>query len=269
MGKEFYIHIPVPCHENWNAMTTTSQGAFCKSCCKNVIDFSNKTENEIYRILSNGESMCGRFRSEQLQHPVRETEMKNGFFNWKAVAASLLAFFSSAKVVSAFDTATKPRTDSVAVKGPEVVIAAQRTPYLSHDVTGNLSIVEVQRDLKQFKKERWNICGKVIDENGEGIPVAAVYIKNTKLGTTTDFDGNFSLDLNKGDIRETDTLVISYIGYSTKEISLKQFLQGNSINLETIIVEPIKLEVTLSYHIMGIMIVEKPVISPRKKRFKK
>ncbi|MDB5284037.1 MAG: hypothetical protein JWO06_3112, partial [Bacteroidota bacterium] len=33
-------------------MSPTQQGAFCNSCKKNVVDFTNKTENEIYEIIT-------------------------------------------------------------------------------------------------------------------------------------------------------------------------------------------------------------------------
>ncbi len=57
------------------------------------------------------------------------------------------------------------------------------------------------------------ISGKVTDENGEGIPVANVQLKqngNLVTGTTTDFDGNFCFSgLSKG----TYDIAVNYIGY--------------------------------------------------------
>ncbi|NLA25024.1 MAG: TonB-dependent receptor plug domain-containing protein, partial [Bacteroidales bacterium] len=46
---------------------------------------------------------------------------------------------------------------------------------------------------------------------------ASIVVKNTKLGTITDFDGNFSLQTNT----PNDTLIISFIGYKTQTIPLK------------------------------------------------
>ncbi|WP_405269611.1 SusC/RagA family TonB-linked outer membrane protein [Cellulophaga sp. Ld12] len=49
------------------------------------------------------------------------------------------------------------------------------------------------------------------------LPGVNVVVKNQTRGTTTDFDGNFTIDkLNVGDV-----LVVSYIGYTTKEIAIK------------------------------------------------
>lgn len=58
------------------------------------------------------------------------------------------------------------------------------------------------------------IEGKVLDENGNPLPGATVLVKGTSNGTTTDFDGVFSIDLNPGDILE-----VSYVGYRTVEIT--------------------------------------------------
>jgi hypothetical protein len=67
------ISIPKPCHENWDRMTPQEQGRFCDSCCKTVIDFSGKSTSEIWKILKQNENekICGRFRNDQLNKPVR------------------------------------------------------------------------------------------------------------------------------------------------------------------------------------------------------
>ena len=46
------------------------------------------------------------------------------------------------------------------------------------------------------------------------IPTVNVIIKDTSRGTATDFDGNYTLEVNNGDV-----LVFSYIGYLTQEIT--------------------------------------------------
>lgn len=46
------LHIPEPCHEKWAEMTPTERGAFCGSCKKEVIDFSEKSYNQIANELN-------------------------------------------------------------------------------------------------------------------------------------------------------------------------------------------------------------------------
>ena len=59
------------------------------------------------------------------------------------------------------------------------------------------------------------ITGTVLDDDGTPLPGASIVKKGTTTGTTTDFDGNFTLDVVMG-----DTLVVSYIGFETKEVTV-------------------------------------------------
>lgn len=65
----FKIYIPEPCHEDWGKMTPNEQGAFCKVCAKTVVDFSDRSENEIQKFLNDNinNNVCGRFRISQLE----------------------------------------------------------------------------------------------------------------------------------------------------------------------------------------------------------
>ena len=63
------------------------------------------------------------------------------------------------------------------------------------------------------------IGGKVLDNENETVIGASVLIKNTKIGAVTDFDGNFEIAYS-GNFPVT--LVVSYIGFSTKEVVLQQ-----------------------------------------------
>ncbi|WP_452226347.1 carboxypeptidase-like regulatory domain-containing protein [Lacinutrix cladophorae] len=53
------------------------------------------------------------------------------------------------------------------------------------------------------------------------IASASVYIKNTTIGTVTNIDGNFVLQVPKK--HENDTLIISSIGYSTYKTPIQEF----------------------------------------------
>jgi hypothetical protein len=54
------------------------------------------------------------------------------------------------------------------------------------------------------------ISGNITDDEGVPLPGATVLVKGTNNGTTTDFDGNFSIQANVGDV-----LNISYVGYES------------------------------------------------------
>ncbi len=60
--------------------------------------------------------------------------------------------------------------------------------------------------------EAQTLRGTVTDDQGEALISATVVIEGTTIGTVTDFDGNYALDLDPG----THTIVVSYVGYTTQ-----------------------------------------------------
>ena len=54
-----------------------------------------------------------------------------------------------------------------------------------------------------------SISGNVSSEDGP-LPGATVVVKGTENGTSTDFDGNFTIDASDGDV-----LIVSFIGFDT------------------------------------------------------
>lgn len=68
-------------------------------------------------------------------------------------------------------------------------------------------------DNQRINQNSIKIKGKVLDESGLAIIGANVMLKGTTVGTITDMDGNFILDIPSDGVLE-----ISYIGYITKEI---------------------------------------------------
>ena len=73
-----------------------------------------------------------------------------------------------------------------------------------------------------FAQEK-TISGTVSDENNLPLPGATVVISGTSTGTSTDFDGNYSINANVGDI-----LNFSYVGYSGQSLTVGA---SNSINV--------------------------------------
>ncbi|NOQ92065.1 MAG: TonB-dependent receptor plug domain-containing protein, partial [Flavobacteriaceae bacterium] len=64
--------------------------------------------------------------------------------------------------------------------------------------------------------QKGELLGKVLDkEYNDILPFANVLVKNSSFGTTTDFEGNYSLKLKEGNY----TVVFSFIGYETIEIN--------------------------------------------------
>ena len=68
------------------------------------------------------------------------------------------------------------------------------------------------------------ITGTVTDENGQPLPGAYVYIKGTEVGTTTNLDGMYVIDIN-----QTDELTFSFISYL--EQTIKPRSASNTLNV--------------------------------------
>lgn len=59
------------------------------------------------------------------------------------------------------------------------------------------------------------LTGTVTGTDGQPIPGANVVLQDSNQGTTTDFDGNFSINASSGDV-----VVVSYIGFATQTIEI-------------------------------------------------
>ncbi|MBT5011594.1 MAG: SusC/RagA family TonB-linked outer membrane protein, partial [Flavobacteriaceae bacterium] len=68
------------------------------------------------------------------------------------------------------------------------------------------------------------ITGSVSDSNGP-LPGATVTVEGTNTGTTSDFDGNFSISVDDGAI-----LLVSYVGYQTQSITV-----GNQSSIDVVL----------------------------------
>ena len=74
------------------------------------------------------------------------------------------------------------------------------------------------------------LAGNIIDGeyNNEPMAFANVIVKGTTTGTTSDFDGKYQINLEPG----TYTIIFSYVGYETKEISEVVIKSGQVFDLD-------------------------------------
>ena len=92
--------------------------------------------------------------------------------------------------------------------------------------------------------QSFTLSGKVVDENKNPLAGASILVKEIKKGASTDFEGNFSFNLEKG----TYTLEVSFLGYSTisEKITLSKDeeyvieLQTGSTVLEEVLVSAVR-----------------------------
>ena len=104
-----------------------------------------------------------------------------------------------------------------------------------------LVVTLVQQALAQDR----TITGKVTDrETNQGLPGVAVLVKGTTVGTATDIDGNFSLNVPEN----ANTLQFKFIGYKTVERSIDNqatidvVMGADAKQLEEVVVTALGLE---------------------------
>lgn len=103
-------------------------------------------------------------------------------------------------------------------------------------VTTSINSDKVDEYIKSILQTR--VSGQVVDANGNPLPGVTVLVKGTSTGTSTDFDGNYTLNVED----PNGILVFSYIGFSTQEVSINNqgtinvTLEENTAQLEEVVI---------------------------------
>lgn len=123
------------------------------------------------------------------------------------------------------------------------------TPFkLEYSISGNNVVVK-----KPMSYKKRFLSGVVVDESGEPLTGVNLFVKGTTIGTISDIDGKFKLDVPTSSI-----VKISYIGYLTQEIpiddksTLKVTLLTDSKKLNEVVVTALGLtreEKSLGYSV--------------------
>ncbi|GAA3555173.1 hypothetical protein GCM10022395_03260 [Snuella lapsa] len=118
------------------------------------------------------------------------------------------------KLFKDFDIAYK-------VVDKQIILKAKKKPGISIDET-------IKSDDVEELPQEIEVTGTILDSNGQPLPGANVLEKGTTNGIQSDFDGKFSLTVAGQDA----ILVVSYVGFLTKEI-----IVGNQTDIKVTLVE--------------------------------
>jgi len=237
MKKSLQLSIPQPCTESWDGMNSDTEGRFCLSCQKQVIDFSTWDEERLTRFFPESPGkVCGRLRLDQLkQYPLATG------------GPGLLAkitLFSLAGLA-----ATVPF-----VKGQDLPVnPVQVTDQRSYDASAASEQAEKGPDSSEFV-----IRGQVW-EAGEGnsvIPGVSILIKESQVGTATDAQGRFEFRLHQPGLQPV-VLVFSFIGYETVEKTV-EWKEGGTIDLGKVQLVP-DIHVLSKVIVMGGIVLVSPL----------
>jgi len=95
--------------------------------------------------------------------------------------------------------------------------------------------------LMSFKSMAQSVTGTVSDTKGDRLPGVSVALKGSTMGTATDGEGKFAINI-PASLYSKAVLVVSYIGYNTLEVpvagksSLSIALEEGALNLNEVVV---------------------------------
>jgi hypothetical protein len=193
--------------ENWAAMAQNETGKYCLNCSKNVVDFTNLSDQETIEIITQSTTkICGRLNSSQLNRLMILNQgyiHHSRFYNFFAG----LLLIGTSNNVKALDQKNQIETASH-------IDAQKKTQngFISND-----KIFQTDDPVKN------TIKGKVIDsETKEVIEFASIVIKGTKTGCSSDINGNFKLVIPDSLLTEKINIIASYIGYDPIEFIINK-----------------------------------------------
>ncbi|MCB6970955.1 MULTISPECIES: SusC/RagA family TonB-linked outer membrane protein [Butyricimonas] len=87
---------------------------------------------------------------------------------------------------------------------------------LTYEINGKTIIIR-KESPKEVNQKMKTVTGKITDERGEVLPGVTIMIKGTALGTATDADGNYKLNVPA---EGEQVLSFSFVGMKTREIAV-------------------------------------------------
>jgi hypothetical protein len=216
MKKHISLSIAAPCQEKWDNFLPTSHGGYCSSCKKEVINFTEWSEDQIKDFFKKeNETTCGRFRKDQLKiYSLSSTpSYQHRLFPISLLGITLLL--------------TSNQAEATGKKAPKFVITPLKRTQHNNKITASDTL------LTKI------ITGIIKAEDDQSLPGVNVVLKNTNISTVTDSNGEFSIEIKNP--KASDTLVFSFIGFETLE---KSVTETNELSI-TLKIDKVALEDTV------------------------
>lgn len=156
------IELTNPCTVSKSELVQNNNGDFCKSCRKQVIDYTKMSDSQIFKSINNNGLGCGKFREEQLNRAIEYKIKNKSLLLYIPILALFFAKPITAKAQSKQDTiqtSHKAEINQINDK-PEQVKSNEITEVIIVDNkyteirfgTGNISGISEGRIKRFFKR---------------------------------------------------------------------------------------------------------------------
>jgi len=203
------IQLSTPCTVAQDQLVDLSKGSYCRTCEKQVVDYTNMNDRELIQALRQNHTGCGSFRKNQLDRPLIENELVRRGYSLAAIA---LLF---------------------AIQLCSLEISGQSTNSNTHVGITSIISTKLNKDLIDDHKDLSFREISVIDDQGYPLSYATIAVINLDSviidGEVTDSTGTSLLKLND----QANSIRVSYIGYQHKEIRIEE-LEDNVIELRSL-----------------------------------
>ncbi len=185
------------CSQVWEEMTPNDKGRICGKCKNTIIDFRNLTDKEVAEIHVFTEGrVCGVYNKEQFELKLPKRKRNR----LKSIYIGLIGMLFSPSLIG--------QENGNPVKTEQTEIDYDKVKQEARAVSKS----------QEIKKDSIVISGRLTDEAGEKLIYANVHIKGTRIGTTSDSNGFYHLNITEQiDSVDQIALVFSYTGYTTEE----------------------------------------------------
>ncbi len=178
-STELQITIPKPCSQAWDSLVPAADGRHCNVCNKTVIDFTNKTDQEIKTYFSNHTGkVCGNFKVEQLD-VFSKPSVSKGLSVFSVLILFLMCFTVHTQAMPISSGISRNTASYVLI---EEDIDEDELVITNNDIVGDSIMLK----------------GRVRGGNArEFVPNAKVTVDGTNIVATSDSLGRFVLKIPK------------------------------------------------------------------------
>lgn len=198
LSKKIQLSIPKPCHENWEEMSPVEKGNFCSVCSKTVYDFTKASDEEIITRLHQKKNTCGRFSTAQLNRDIYVSKHNSSY--WTLAVTSMIGFLG----VGIQNSYTQVK--------PDTIQTASKQNFIKQKV---------------LLPQKRSITGVVSDEIGP-LTGVSIRIKGNTNGTTSDFEGKYSLEVQNG-----DEITFHFLGAETQSFLIKNEVNTYNVRMDS------------------------------------